>query len=323
MKINLGCGGVYRKGYLNVDLYNGTVADVLMPATNLNINDNSVDKIEAIQLIEHLGLYGAIYSLSECFRVLKSGGELIIETPYLEKSFEIFLEGDRESRKNILPWIYGLDRLGMQHKFCFPEDLLEEVLKKIGFIGIKKSYFEDEKHRPTLRIICKKPRRCNRIFQLVANLRNRLVKNNLVILDDQLIIKEQDELIEYFMDTLKNSKRRKNVIDELILEGATCSPAITYNLLQLIEEYKAFSDSVIERYKTIVNSLIQIDFPTILCSIFRSIPDFEGKQSRLFRMTKKMGKVIILKMKKSSNPSEVAEKILQSKYKIMECDRVP
>ena len=88
MKLNLGCGGNYKKGYLNVDAFDDTVADEIMSATNLKIEDNKVDEIIADQLIEHLGIVGSIYSLSECFRVLKPGGKLIIETPDLQKTFE-------------------------------------------------------------------------------------------------------------------------------------------------------------------------------------------------------------------------------------------
>ena len=138
MKINLGCGGVYKKNYVNIDAYDQTVADEKMSAHDLKIDDSSVNEIIASQLIEHLGIIGSIYTFSECFRVLKPKGKLILETPDLKKSFNDFLTGDREARKNLLPWIYGVDMPGMQHRFCYPDDLLEETLQKIGFVNIKK-----------------------------------------------------------------------------------------------------------------------------------------------------------------------------------------
>ena len=139
MKLNLGCGGLYKKDYLNVDAFDDTVADKNMSALNLKLKDNSIATIEASQLIEHLGLINSIYALSECFRVLELNGALAIETPDIKTSFKKYINGDREDRKNLLTWIYGLETPGMQHKFCFPDDLLEEILRKIGFTNIKKT----------------------------------------------------------------------------------------------------------------------------------------------------------------------------------------
>ena len=128
MKLNLGCGGEYKEGYINIDAFNSTVADELMSATALKFADNSIEIIEARQLIEHLGFIESIYALAECFRVLEPNGILIIETPDIMNSFKKYVEGDDEMRKNILPWIYGLETPGMQHKFCFPDVLLEKFL---------------------------------------------------------------------------------------------------------------------------------------------------------------------------------------------------
>ena len=92
MKLNIGCGGNYKKGYLNVDAFHSTVADQIMQAYDLKLDDNSFDEIYMSQLIEHLGIVGSIHSLSECFRVLKPEGILIIETPDLRRSFEKYLK---------------------------------------------------------------------------------------------------------------------------------------------------------------------------------------------------------------------------------------
>ena len=100
MKLNIGCGKTYKEGFINIDAFDSTVADKIMPANDLKFSSNSIDEIQSIQLIEHLGLFNAIYALSEWFRVLKPGGNLIIETPNLEKSFKNFINGDLETRKN-------------------------------------------------------------------------------------------------------------------------------------------------------------------------------------------------------------------------------
>ena len=142
MKLNIGCGKVYKEGFVNIDAFDKSVADKIMDADNLDFLNDSVDEIYAGQLIEHLGIIKSIYTLSEWFRVLKPGGILTVETPFIEESFKRFLKGDRETKKVLINWIYGLDTEGMTHKFCFPEDLLEEVLNRAGFVDFKKTYYD-------------------------------------------------------------------------------------------------------------------------------------------------------------------------------------
>jgi hypothetical protein len=140
MKLNIGCGKTYRDGFINIDAFDQTVADRIMPADNLKFPSNSIDEIEACQLIEHLGVSNTIYALAEWFRVLEPNGKLLLETPDLITSFKRFIGGNRETRKAVISWIYGLETLGMSHKFCFPDELIVELLEKNGFVEIKKSY---------------------------------------------------------------------------------------------------------------------------------------------------------------------------------------
>src|SRR4030042_1601975 len=124
MKLNIGCGKIYKKYFVNIDVFDKTIADKIMSADDLKFSSNSIERIEASQLIEHFGLFKSIYVLSEWFRVLKPNGTLIIETPDIEESFKKFLYGNLEARKNSITWIYGLETPGMTHKFSYPEDLL-------------------------------------------------------------------------------------------------------------------------------------------------------------------------------------------------------
>ena len=78
MKLNIGCGKIYKDGFINIDAYDSTVADRIMPATNLDFPSNSVDEIEANQLIEHLGLFETIHVLAEWFRVLKPSPSILL-----------------------------------------------------------------------------------------------------------------------------------------------------------------------------------------------------------------------------------------------------
>ena len=114
MKLNIGCGKIYKEGFVNIDAYDSTIADMIMPANNLIFPSNSIELIESIQLMEHLGLFNAIYALSEWFRVLKPDGVLIIETPNLEKSFKKFLDGKKAS--DAISFVLGFVQNSFEYK---------------------------------------------------------------------------------------------------------------------------------------------------------------------------------------------------------------
>jgi len=289
MKLNLGCGGNYKKGYLNVDAFDDTVADEIMSATDLKIEDNQVDEIIADQLIEHLGIVGSIYSLSECFRVLKPGGKLIIETPDIQKTFERYIKGDREDRKNLLPWIYGVDIPGMRHRFCYPEDLLEEILEEIGFSNISKEHFEHDKHQPILKIVCEKPREY-KIHQIIATFRKKLLKKEIIDLDNQIISLEQETLIKFFKNAIKNILNNKISVEEVIIEGAVHSPSITSIFLEELKNYNITSDRRLDRYINVLETLAKLDFPSLLLNIMMQTPGFVGEQNKLFSTITEIGR---------------------------------
>jgi predicted SAM-dependent methyltransferase len=190
MKLNIGCGKIYKQGFINIDSFDSTVADKMMSADNLKFSENSIDEIEACQLIEHLGIYDSINALVEWYRVLKPNGKLLIETPDMETSFKKFLDEGRETRKAVLSWIFGLETPGMTHKLCFPEELLVELLEKTGFIEIKKTHIEAEKNNPTLRIRCKK-RKSYEPYQTLANYRKRLKNEKIISTNKDLTTLEQ------------------------------------------------------------------------------------------------------------------------------------
>lgn len=84
MKLNLGCGTDYIKGYVNVDNDININADEYF---NLNkipypINDKSVEKIKCSNVIEHLTI-SPPELLLECYRILKPSGKLFLNMPNL------------------------------------------------------------------------------------------------------------------------------------------------------------------------------------------------------------------------------------------------
>ena len=323
MKINLGCGGVYKKNYVNIDAYDQTVADKKMSAHDLKIDDNSVNEIIASQLIEHLGIIGSIYTFSECFRVLKPKGKLILETPDLKKSFNDFLTGDREARKNLLPWIYGVDMPGMQHRFCYPDDLLEETLQKIGFVNIKKDFFEVETYQPILKITCEKTEDFQ-TFQMISHFRKKLLQENIMDLDDQILSLEKDDLIVFFTEKTSDFIKTKNQwnINEIFGMGAIRSPIITKFYFEEIPRHGLISKDLAEKYLEFLNIFLENDLPNILFNILKQTPGFIGEQDQLFTTICNLGIGSIEKIDVAEDKSKLINNLRESAKDIKPDERI-
>ncbi len=184
MKLNIGCGYNRLEGWVNLDSNSDSAADRLMPAHDLAFPPASVSEIKALQLVEHLGFFRTRFFLSECWRVLVSGGSLTLETPHIEKAFGIFLNGDRRAKEAALGWIYGSETPGMNHLYCFPGDLLAGILVETGFEVKNLSDYEFQPYRPALRIEALK--KSGERAALNAALRRRLLDRGLAVFGDEL-----------------------------------------------------------------------------------------------------------------------------------------
>ena len=79
-KINLGCNDLMLAGWINVDIYPFTGADVV---ADLNEDwpwrDNSIQYIRAFDVVEHLR--DSVHTMNEAYRILKHGGILEVFVP--------------------------------------------------------------------------------------------------------------------------------------------------------------------------------------------------------------------------------------------------
>ena len=83
IKLNLGCGSDYRKGYVNVD-HAGAITPKDMVAdlsvTPWPFADGSVDEVVMMDCLEHLSdPHGKILEVA---RILKSSGKFFVHVPY-------------------------------------------------------------------------------------------------------------------------------------------------------------------------------------------------------------------------------------------------
>lgn len=157
IKINLACGDVILPGYINCDLYN-TKADVKCDVTDLSrFEDNSVDEILAQHIIEHFSYPEVDRILLEWKRVLKPGGELIIETPDFYESCKKFVSLPEEQRYTMYGHFFAKSWIdGETHKFLFTKGELWNVLTRAGFKNIDREAPTRYLKQPNLRLICYK-----------------------------------------------------------------------------------------------------------------------------------------------------------------------
>lgn len=89
-KIHVCCGGVYLKGYVNIDKYpfepgddsrSGCVADVLADVFDLPFKQGTVSEIILIHGMEHFSRYDGITLLNKFTELLSPEGVLYLEMP--------------------------------------------------------------------------------------------------------------------------------------------------------------------------------------------------------------------------------------------------
>ncbi|MFX1314431.1 MAG: hypothetical protein ACFE9T_01075 [Promethearchaeota archaeon] len=297
MKLNVGSGKRYEPGYINIDLYEDVIADKKMSVIDLEFDDKSCEEVKIIHLIEHLGFFKTLYALSEIFRVLKVDGVLIIETPDIKKAFSHYLNSNYEQKKEILGWIFGIPHEGLQHKLCYPPELLVEMLEKIGFNNIKKTRFYNVESIPTLRIECKKSSK-KEYFQILTHIRKKMLKEKYVNFKDSFLTKEQEDLLTFILIKLMefDNKKKKEILFDIIKESLIKSPEITRAFLFAIEDRHYFSNFEIKYSKEISDYLIEFNFPNILYNSLKKSPIIPGAQKLVFSSIESFGKQLIEKL---------------------------
>lgn len=138
-KLHLGSGGVYKQGWVNIDLETPE-ADMNYDLTQpLPFEDASVQFIYSEHFIEHIGRNHGYELLCECRRVLAPDGVIRLSTPDLA-----FLV-DRYRRRDISQWsdvgwspdsACNLLNQGMRlwgHTYLYDEEELARMFMEAGF----------------------------------------------------------------------------------------------------------------------------------------------------------------------------------------------
>ena len=146
-KLHIGCGSVYKKGYINIDAHDLSRVDLKALAHKLPYKNNTIVRIESFHLLEHLTEKECDLVLKEWYRVLKINGEIVVEVPDLIRNMETFLKASyserweksrKEFNKGLIQKIYGLgNKNGQIHKTGFDKTKLRRLMVQYGFVDIK------------------------------------------------------------------------------------------------------------------------------------------------------------------------------------------
>lgn len=155
MILHIGVGDTKQKeeGHLNVDIRNLPNIDVVADAKKLPFKKGEHDAIITRNLVEHFGRHEIDDLFKEWARVLKKGGEVVIETVDAGRTMDVWRNIPEEN------WMDAI--LGAQtypenfHKMAFTEDNMIQKLEKAGFSVTR---FESFVHReiPRMRVWAEK-----------------------------------------------------------------------------------------------------------------------------------------------------------------------
>ena len=148
MKLHLGCGKRFLKGYTHIDIDYHEHIDFQSSIDKLPmIKSDSVDLIYTCGVLEYFDIEEVIEVLKEWKRVLKVGGILRTSVPNFESIVKIYNNTKNIYAEGVLGPLFG--RIEIQknnkkkiihHKIVYDYNLLKDVLTKSGFLDIK--YFD-------------------------------------------------------------------------------------------------------------------------------------------------------------------------------------
>jgi predicted SAM-dependent methyltransferase len=138
-RLNLGAGNYPLKGWTNIDLKDADLRIRPWPWAN-----DSIDEINASHLLEHFTKTDGFLFLTQCYRILKSGGALHLAVPDMDKFIACRLAGSfaavGDYRWTDLNYLLGGDDNEMldhhKHKYMYCEASLAWTLEKVGFFQV-------------------------------------------------------------------------------------------------------------------------------------------------------------------------------------------
>lgn len=145
-RLHVGCGTEILEGWCNVDIQDLPGVDVVVDVTR-EFPFRDIEYIFSEHFIEHLGFEAAVRFLQDCLRSLRPGGVLRLTTPNLDwvwsTHYSLNAGGEEKHRQT-----YMLNRAfyAWGHRFLFSPQLLESLLRAVGFAQVCRQTYGESSH---------------------------------------------------------------------------------------------------------------------------------------------------------------------------------
>lgn len=137
-KLNLGCGDVRRDYFVNIDkMHTGKEDMVHDLATGIPFPDESCDEVYTHHMLEYMTHDRAWFVIRESYRVLKSGGTLMICCPDMEQVLSKLLVSnstDVEETDRMMGAVFGQDDVFAMRRYGYTQETLERMVIDAGFM---------------------------------------------------------------------------------------------------------------------------------------------------------------------------------------------
>jgi hypothetical protein len=171
MKLNLGCGDKILAGYVNVDVAPsraGKQPDVLCDLRKLEpFASGTIEEVLAVHVVEHFWRWEVVDILKEWVRVLRPGGQMVLECPNLLTACEELLR-NAESGSGPGPegqrtmWVFYGDPAWkdplMCHRWNYIPQSLGAVMAEAGLVNIRQEPAQFKLREPRdMRMVGERP----------------------------------------------------------------------------------------------------------------------------------------------------------------------
>lgn len=139
MRLNLGSGSDYRKGWVNVDAAAHVKSDHRCDIRDLDYAPECVREIHALHVLEHFERNEHLGLLETWHTWLIPDGLLVIEVPDMQVILDQWRAWDDWHL-----WIFGSDQGGLDaHRSGFTDESLYQLLQDAGFVKVVISKYGD------------------------------------------------------------------------------------------------------------------------------------------------------------------------------------
>jgi len=144
VRLNLGCGGYPKKGFVNVDQLESVKPDLLSDVTDLPYRPNTADEIYCGHLLEHLSWDEGQGALKHWLDILKPGGEIRIVVPDFDilakRYFDNPTPGDLKHLNDFYIYSYVQES---PHRYFYSAGLLKMAMGTAGFKKVEQLAVDD------------------------------------------------------------------------------------------------------------------------------------------------------------------------------------